>query len=126
MKNVPIEGGTEGVGASQGWHGLSVLYNTVKGANANDVEQEWPNMVTHWQLSKEEIAGLVLGGKLELSILGNPGSWPPMMLGVKVETGIVGTPPNEDAQFLEDLAKELEDWDKSVPDRLRKIAETLS
>lgn len=123
MKNLPIEGGVDGVGASQGWQGISILYNTVTGPNGT-----WPNMTTHWQLTKEEIAMLVLGGKLEVSILGEPGTWPPIMLGVSTERIELGQ--SDDAEWLEAVAGDLEanlpDYAKAgVSDRLRQIATKL-
>lgn len=122
MKNLTIEGGTEGVGASQGWQGISILYNTVEGQNGT-----WPNMTTHWQLTKEELAMLVLGGKLEVSILGEPGTWPPIMLGVSTERIVVGQTQASDASFLEGIAERLQmRGDRESANRLRRIAETLS
>jgi hypothetical protein len=122
MKNLPIEGGTEGVGASQGWQGISILYNTVTGPNGT-----WPNMTTHWQLTREEMAMLLLGGKLEVSILGEPGTWPPIMLGVSTERIEIGM-DRDDAAFLEALADNLEHgWqpEKGYATRLRRIARLL-
>lgn len=120
MKNLPIEGGVEGVGASQGWQGISILYNTVEGPNGT-----WPNMTTHWQLTKEELAMLVLGGKLEISILGEPGTWPPIMLGVSTERIEIGM-DRDDAEFLEALAKSQDTMlQHATATRLRRIARLL-
>lgn len=130
MKNLPIEGGVHGVGASQGYIGISILYT-----NLITEHGFVPNMTTHWELTREEIAMLVLGGKLEVSILGEPGTWPPIMLGVSTERIVVGqdNEAEDDAAFLTLLADDLEKLEatdelsrtKYAVERLRKIATKL-
>lgn len=71
MLNNAIEGTTRRIGKEQGYHGLCVRDETIDGH---------PVMVTSWQPTPRELAVLVAGGSIRISILGH--QHPPIMVNV--------------------------------------------
>jgi hypothetical protein len=53
---------------AQGWRGLAVNYTTVQSDGGN----EFPAMVTAWEPSPGDIAAIVAGAKILVSIIGIP------------------------------------------------------
>lgn len=72
MINLAIQGTTRRIGKSQGYNGLCVRdFNYVDGT---------PAMMTAWQPTPSEIAKIVAGETIYLTILGN--AHPPVLLQV--------------------------------------------
>lgn len=75
MEIVQIEGATRTIGESQGYVGLplrDVLVNCTVGGEGT------PAMQSAWQASADEVAVLLRGGVIVLTVLGT--SHPPVML----------------------------------------------